>query len=760
MKKKNTKKRLLITSLGVAALAASTAYAFTASDGMEALDVIGQTDFVTGYNMGTEFFGSHPISASSFFLPNDSEYDTKNNRLFVADGYRGIMIFNLDVSSTDAAHILGQPTLTDGLDLLDPNYGINSGNPAFPLEGCDVADGVVNRCGLSNATSIVYDEGSDRLYVADSSNNRIMVWDNLTPANVVNGMPADHVLGQPDFTTGFTYTPYNGRASMNTPNPAYNECNVEYISPNIGWEKRRVNPCGMSVPQGIAYDSTTDRLFVSNRRDSRVMIFKDVSLDDGILNGNGLENGRPADSVLGQPHMYNMQRNVACGDESIFGNAPVNECGLKFPQGLAMDETDQRLYVADGLNSRVMIYDVEPNNLPADPLFAIDVDGYAIPSGPMLSIAAIGVFGQPSFGLDVPYTDTDVLNNVSCDGTTRGFGNTNACGLFFAWDVAVSNDTVYIADTFNHRILAWDKANLPLGGPSATFNHPADYVIGRSNFTDGGGVVSGDNMISPPTAASGGLPYNIMYDSTNDRLFSSDYLNHRILIYRDDITLTITGGTGSATMDGSGAIDAETTSDGGNDFGVSFPPGTDTTIVITVIDGQGGSDNPGITINATLPAGEDKDVSIPYRYSDFCIDDVPNASITTQASCDVAGGAVKIRKQDLPSEGNCIIWEEADGLCRSADGLTITIHGLENSAMFYMLDSDSDGVSDEDDVCPGTNVAGPVPSHSLRPNHVGDSTIGDDGCNCSQILEGLGINGNGPRKFGCTPGIINRWSNQ
>lgn len=44
----------------------------------------------------------------------------------------------------------------------------------------------------------VVDDG--RLAVADTANNRILLWDSL-PDDPVGGRPADHVLAQPDFAS-------------------------------------------------------------------------------------------------------------------------------------------------------------------------------------------------------------------------------------------------------------------------------------------------------------------------------------------------------------------------------------------------------------------------------------------------------------------------------------------------------------------------------------------------------------------------------
>ena len=88
------------------------------------------------------------------------------------------------------------------------------------------------------------------------------------------------------------------------------------------------------------------------------------------------------------------------------------------------------------------------------------------------------------------------------------------------------------------------------------------------------------------------------------------------------------------------------------------------------------------------------------------------------------------------------------------------------------------------DVCPGTPFEGDVsvPEIKLKPNHFvlgidgynfdkgevkgkGEGTdksftiVDTHGCSCEQIIEKLGL-GNGHRKFGCSPGVMDCWVNK
>lgn len=92
-------------------------------------------------------------------------------------------------------------------------------------------------------------------------------------------------------------------------------------------------------------------------------------------------------------------------------------------------------------------------------------------------------------------------------------------------------------------------------------------------------------------------------------------------------------------------------------------------------------------------------------------------------------------------------------------------------------DGDGDGVPDDRDRCPDTQLPELAPALDLGTNRWADTdgdgtfdttppggigpkatfTLQDtNGCSCSQIVEALGI-GEGHEKFGCSTGIVRRW---
>ena len=101
----------------------------------------------------------------------------------------------------------------------------------------------------------------------------------------------------------------------------------------------------------------------------------------------------------------------------------------------------------------------------------------------------------------------------------------------------------------------------------------------------------------------------------------------------------------------------------------------------------------------------------------------------------------------------------------------------------HPTDTDGDGVLDEKDLCPNTNLPEvSVPSDGLNPNHYADTdgdgvfnvgaprgrgrsaadvyTLQDTGgCSCEQIIVALRL-GEGHRRHGCSVGVLSEWFDQ
>ena len=105
---------------------------------------------------------------------------------------------------------------------------------------------------------------------------------------------------------------------------------------------------------------------------------------------------------------------------------------------------------------------------------------------------------------------------------------------------AINNGTLYLPDTFNHRVLGYNAI------PS-TNGAAADFVLGQADMTSNGAGISATTFDNPQT---------VVFNGT--QLFVTDLSNNRVLIY-NDIPVT----TQPAADVAVGAVDLDTSGVGG-----------------------------------------------------------------------------------------------------------------------------------------------------------------------------------------------------
>ena len=117
----------------------------------------------------------------------------------------------------------------------------------------------------NNPNQIAIDKSvsPNRLYVADSQNNRVLGYGSV--AALVTGAPADLVVGQRDLYSAAPNDPVLSQASL--------------------W-----------IPSGVAVDSAGN-LFVADTNNNRVLRFANPFV---TMNATGMTGGFPANLVLGQ----------------------------------------------------------------------------------------------------------------------------------------------------------------------------------------------------------------------------------------------------------------------------------------------------------------------------------------------------------------------------------------------------------------------------------------------------------------------------
>ncbi|MFL5357676.1 NHL repeat-containing protein [Archangium sp.] len=253
-----------------------------AANGASADLVLGQTDF-GGFEPGSGQEG----------LGNPEGLSSDGTRLAVADVRNSrVLLYSALPASTGA---------TPALVLGQPDFG-----PTSTSAGCA-------------RTSLGFPEdvflGRGKLLVADSANNRVLVWNTLPTSN---GAPPDLVLGQSSFTT----------------------C-VENDADGNGTRDSTSGASTLWNPTGVWTDGT--RLAVADSYNNRILLW----------NAFPTRSGQPADVVLGQP--------------DFTARAPgLSSTGMNTPYTLA--STGQQLFVTDSQNHRVLVWNAFPaaNGTPAD----------------------------------------------------------------------------------------------------------------------------------------------------------------------------------------------------------------------------------------------------------------------------------------------------------------------------------------------------------------------------------------------------------
>jgi uncharacterized protein (TIGR03437 family) len=203
-----------------------------------------------------------------------------------------------------------------------------------------------------------------KLFIADTQNNRVLIYNQVPTAN---GASADVALGVGSLTTAVpvALTVVTATAS------------------------------NLTSPVSVTSDGT--RLFVTDLGANRILIWNSIPTS----------NGAPADFEIGQPDMSSALANNSsklCASNGVVSTTDATltypgrcEKTLSFPRFALSD--GKRLYVADGGNDRVLIYSSIPNSN---------------------GVAADLVLGQPDFTTYAPGDNADQIStptSLAYDGT-------------------------------------------------------------------------------------------------------------------------------------------------------------------------------------------------------------------------------------------------------------------------------------------------------------------------------------------------------
>ena len=209
--------------------------------------------------------------------------------------------------------ILVSSTDTDSISVFDKD-----GDFMFEFDSFDGNDD------FQNPTFMIIDNSEQMLYVSDSGNDRIVVFELVTGTTCPNG--TDKVVNGVCFVKEF--------GTSGTDEGEFDD------------------------PAGLAYDSADNLLYVADSDNNRIQIFE-------IVDGNTCPSS--TEEVV----------DGVCFVEE-FGSSGTGNGNFDTPLGIALDTTNDLLFVADSDNDRIQVFDLNsgptvllpdrPDNLKANPV--------------------------------------------------------------------------------------------------------------------------------------------------------------------------------------------------------------------------------------------------------------------------------------------------------------------------------------------------------------------------------------------------------
>ena len=508
----------LIVIAGYTAVCASgQAQVLNFSTGQAARLVIGQTNF-TNDNYG----------ASNTLLGSPSGLAYANGTLWVNDANRlgAVPTNNRVLRFSDLATY---PTATQDPTIIGSTCGVCRGVASMVLGQPDFVstDPALTPTGMRNPTGLATD--GNIVAVADTDNNRVLLWLSMPKSN---GQPADVVIGQPDFTHNATAIPptatslrgpeglwiaggklyvadtQDNRILIYNKIPTTNNVAADvvigqpnftsFVQPDLTQNNTTPTASNMQGPVSVTTDAT--HMYVADLGQSRVLIYNTIPTASGAS----------ADVAVGQPDLVSDIDNnsfvvtnttldtdnnpegvspVLCQSNAAFSfnqgqtvTPPVDSDGtvifparcaatLSFPRYALSDGT--RLFIADGGNDRVLVY----NTIPTTNGVRADV-----------------VLGEPD-----EFTDNTGQNPNGSDA----FQTPDA----LAWD----GTNLYVSDTYNNRVVVYtaEPLNIPLG---ATLNAASLEIFAIGSVTLGGAISAKDTVTI--TIDGTGYTYTVLATDT------------------------------------------------------------------------------------------------------------------------------------------------------------------------------------------------------------------------------------------------------
>jgi uncharacterized protein (TIGR03437 family) len=466
--------------LSVIFLCAAAGSAADFTTGQAARLVIGQSTFTTqDANSSDTVLGA----ASGLAYAADTLFVADSNRVGASPTNNRVLLFQ------NLSGMLPTPTTPLNYDRKCP---VCVGKATVVLGQPDFTTTTLNVAATPSTLRLPTGVASDgvHLVVADTDHNRVLIWNRIPTSN---DQPADVVVGQPDFkSTGLPGNLPNAKA-LRGPQGVWIQngklyvCDVGYnrvliyntiptsngaaadvvlgqpnmttfVEPDLTQQKNNVTANGLLNPVSVSSDGT--HLFVTDLGYNRVLIWNSIPT----------ANGQAADVAVGQPDLVssianygfktdpndttNKQTPVLCpvSNGTDVNNNPTYPAAcnatVSFPRFVLA--ANNRLFIADGGNDRVLVF----NNIPTQSGASADF-----------------VLGQIGGSINQASDAADSLRTPQS----------------LAWD----GTNLYVSDSYNRRITVYSIGEVAV--PYTGVRNAASLdIVARGSLTVGGTIQEGD----------------------------------------------------------------------------------------------------------------------------------------------------------------------------------------------------------------------------------------------------------------------------
>lgn len=373
------------------------------------------------------------------------------------------------------------------------------GQADFNSSGCNRNGATANAATLCGPAGVAVDS-AHRVYVGDTQNNRILVFDDpfaaLLSKDQSSNYAATLVFGQGgDFT---------GRSA------------------NAGG----LSASSLASPEGVAVDAGGN-LFAADVDNDRVLVYFAPLPASAPGPGPGFAGDTIADLELGQPDFSS----GACNQGGAMTNATL--CMSPFVGvGIAVDGGDN-LYVADTRNSRAVEFNGtfglgKTNDTTADLIFV--GNNLGLTSGVAADSSGNFYVSSESHSQVYEYTQPVALNNATLLNLKigPGAGNPSSSSLQFPMGLSLDGvDNLYVADQANNRVLRYAEGSSPSIKLANGAGGQIDTLHNAVNLVDAIGA-----------SAPGGVAIDTASTGPNRHFYAADTLNNRVLGWNDVSSFT------------------------------------------------------------------------------------------------------------------------------------------------------------------------------------------------------------------------------